>query len=451
MSIKTVFVQTVMILILLTFCSCTGDSSKDTKKVSKSKKITIEKTESFFGWNSTSLVNLFARIDVVPEIGGRIIGYKANTYQVLWHNPAYEGQIEIFQRNERGKPYIDPGGAKVWPAPQDKWQGPPDNILDCSSYTYTNDGTTITVTSPKDNASNRTGLQFIHAYTLTPFSSLVNLNLSMSNIIDRQIEWALWHLVTIPVDKKFTVYVPAEKNGWDVMLGEDKGTQWLGIENNLFRARYNKINGKIGFKVREGWLAMHNEEKNIVFAMFFPLKKGVQYPHGGHNVEIYSSGEIKDSPKDSTGASSASMEFMELEVLGPVTKLSPGGSDSLNIRWGVCSASGIEKVTQVGVVAERITVSDDKIVTGKFGVFYTGALQEYFIDKNGNKKGRDIIMDVSPLNEIVLKRELSIPKDAYAVQYQILGTDRNIIGIIDEALVPISKEIPQKPKKPKTL
>ena len=151
----------VLILFFFAVCSCSQDSSKD-KKDSISGKDFISTSEGFYGWDSIILRNSYTRLDVVPELGGKIMGYNPIGLQILWHNPAHEGEIGIFQNNDFGEEFINVGGAKVWPAPQGEWGGPPDRILDGSPYTYTFDGKTITVTSPEDDGINRTGLQYNH-------------------------------------------------------------------------------------------------------------------------------------------------------------------------------------------------------------------------------------------------------------------------------------------------
>ena len=268
--------KTALLLLLLVVFSCSEDQSK--KKAYKGSDIGIlEPVEGFQGWDSVTLRNTFSRLDVVPDLAGKILGYEAAGYQVLWHNPQLEGEIEPFQRNDKGQQFINPGGAKVWPAPQGKWGGPPDRILDGLPYTYTFDGSVITVTSPEDTGDERTGLQFTHTYSLKSSSSIMELNLSMTNVIDSSVEWSLWHLATIPAMSNATVYVPVLDEKWDVMNGEKDTDQWLGVENGIFRARFNKTTGKVGMKVSEGWAAWHDEENDIVFVMMFPVTKGADF------------------------------------------------------------------------------------------------------------------------------------------------------------------------------
>jgi len=421
MRLISLFVRPLVIFVLLAVCIFSCDKSEDRKTRSKSEQSYIELSEEFHGWDSLILRNAFIRLDVVPELGGKIMGYDSFGVQILWHNPAREGEVEIFQQNDLGQDFINAGGAKVWPAPQGEWGGPPDKILDGAPYTSTFDGKIITVTSPEDDGADRTGIQYMHSYSLRPSSTIVNLNLSMTNIIDSSTEWALWHLATVPVDRDFTVYVPVDEGNWNVMNGDENNPQWLGVEEGLFRARYENFVGKVGMKVREGWAVWHDEENDVAFTMLFPIQENSEYPHGGHNFEIWT-----NNPETA---------YMELEVLGPLTNLNPGESSSLDVTWGVCRCSDVKRVLPIGVISEELKIDDEHIITGKFGVFYGGKLEEFQVDKDGNRKGYERFMDVSPLSEITLRREPAISRDTTAIRYQVIGYDNNLIGIIGEVKV----------------
>lgn len=427
----SLFVRPLVIFVLLAACFCSCDKSEERKNRPESGLGFIETSEGFYEWDSIILRNAFIRLDVVPELGGKIMGYNSFGVQILWHNPAREGEVEIFRQNDLGQEFINAGGAKVWPSPQGKWGGPPDKILDGSLYTSLFDGKTIIVTSPEDDGVDRTGIQYMHKYSLRPSSTIVDLNLSMTNIADRSIEWALWHLATVPVDREFTAYVPVDDGNWNVMFGDEDNPQWLGVEEGLFRVRYDKRVGKVGMKVREGWAAWHDAENDVVFAMLFPVQENAEYPHGGHNFEIWSTGATQNPD----GSDAPELANMELEILGPLTKLDPGESTSLDVAWGVCRCSGVKKVLPTGIIVEELKIDDDNIITGKFGVFYAGKLEEFQVDKNGNRTGYERFMDVSPLNEITLRREPVISKDTAAIRYQVIGYDNNLIGVIGEVKI----------------
>ena len=369
------FLPGFLALLLISAVSC---SKKGGDETSGAPPKTVLPETGFRGWNALTIQSAYARLDVVPELGGKIMGYELRGTQILWHDAAKKGYVEKEQGYGWGQKFFNPGGAKVWPAPQgwsgkDEWPGPPDNVLDGSPYESANADGVVTVTSPKDDAEGRTGLQFKHSYSLVPSSTVANLKLSMTNVVNRPVSWALWHIATVPVDRNATVYIPANKGDWRVLYGDPKNPQWLESENGLFRVKYDKKVGKVGVKAREGWVAWHDEDSGTAFVIMFPVKKGEKYPDGGSNAEVWTAGAgtFKVAGQDVTMEYKPETAMMELEVLGPMTRLAPGGSASLDVTWGSCRCSGVQGIAPGGVIAEKMKLDGD-VVTGKYGVFYGG-------------------------------------------------------------------------------
>ncbi|MFC1606738.1 DUF4380 domain-containing protein [Candidatus Latescibacterota bacterium] len=401
---KHVFAVSILMVLMLVV-SCSNDAGK--KTTGEARRIGAADS-GFYGWDSSTLHVPYAQLEVVPDLGGKIMGYELRGYQVLWHDTTKEGQLYQSEGYGFGESFFNPGGAKVWPAPQGwggsgEWPGPPDNVLDGSPYDFSMEDGIITVTSPEDNGEGRSGLQYTHRYSLRNSSSVVDLNLSMTNVVDRPVKWSLWHIATVPVDRPATVYLPIDGDNWHVMYGDKGNPQWLGVEDGLFRVRYDKRVGKIGLKLREGWAAWHDEENDVVFSMQFPIKRGAEYPDGGSNFEIWTSGAgiYQANNQEFQSEYSPDSAMMELEVMGPLTQLAPGMSSSLDVTWQSCRCSGVKRVTPYGVVAEEPNVVDG-IVYAKFGVFYGGYLMAEFLGKDGKRKGIKNMMEVSPLNEVIV-------------------------------------------------
>lgn len=420
-------------------CSKKGEEQKTSGAVQK---VALPQ-EGFCGWKSLTLENAYTRLDVVPELGGKIMGFELRGTQILWHDTEKEGYVEKDQGYGFGQKFFNPGGAKVWPAPQgwsgkNEWPGPPDNVLDGSPYEGALADSVIRVTGPKDDGEGRTGLQYTHTYSLVPYSSVAKLNLSMTNVVNRPVTWGLWHLATVPVDRNFTVYVPVNKGDWHVLFGEKNNPQWLEVENGLFRVKYDKKVGKVGMKVREGWAAWHDEDSDVVFVMFFPVKKGAKYPDNGSNFEIWTSGagSIKINGQDVASEYSPDTALMELEVMGPLTPLNPGESTTLDVAWAACRCSGVKRVVPGGVVVEEMKLEGDT-VTGKFGVFYGGRLQAVYLDRNKKQVGINNVGEVSPLTEIIISRSKSdFSSFSKGIRYQVESYDKRTISVLSELMLP---------------
>ncbi len=395
----------------------------------------------FRGWNSLTLDNAYARMDVVPELGGKIMGYELRGYQFLWHDATARGQVVTDQGYGWGQKFTNPGGAKVWPAPQgwsgqNEWPGPPDNVLDGSPYEAVSTDSLITVTSPRDDGEGRTGLQFAHSYRLEPHSSIVRLNLSMTNVVNRPVTWGLWHLATVPVDRNATVYVPANKGDWHVIYGDKESPQWQDGENGMFQARYAQKVGKVGVKVRDGWAVWFDEDRGMAFVMMFPVKKGAQYPDGGSHFEIWTTGAgtIRTNNQDTVYEYKPETAMMELEVMGPLTRLNPGETATMDLSWASCRCSGVTRVSSGGVVAQPLQVADG-MVRAKFGVFYGGYLQAVYLDRSGRQVGLSNVGEVSPLTEITVERPLEdMSGFAAGVRYQVQSYDKQTVGVIDQLM-----------------
>ncbi|MBN1293529.1 MAG: hypothetical protein JXB48_16940, partial [Candidatus Latescibacteria bacterium] len=126
--------------------------------------------------------------------------------------------------------------------------------------------------------------------------------------------------------------------------------------------------------------------------------------------------------------------FMELEVMGPMASLKPGGSSSLDITWGACKCSGVVSVKSHGVVAQKPEVIGD-FIEAKFGVFYGGFLQEVYIDKNGKQKGYKNVMEVSPLSEVIVHQEYQkIVSYGYGIRYQLKAYGQETPGVLGELM-----------------
>ena len=94
---------------------------------------------TYQGWETLRLANPLIELQILPEIGGRIIQFKLGDREFLWVNPQLAGKFpEPSGLNAEGG-WFNIGGDKLWPAPQgwdndQQWPGPPDAVLDGQPY-----------------------------------------------------------------------------------------------------------------------------------------------------------------------------------------------------------------------------------------------------------------------------------------------------------------------------
>ncbi len=420
------YLRLILLFLIAGLYTCSGERRNDRSENSAaSSRPEVLLNQSFFGWESVALHNNLVRLDIVPDLGGKIMGFEFQGSQIIWHDRSLEGRVDRDQGYGRGGNWRNPGGAKVWPAPQGRgesqWPGPPDDVLDSGIYEYTAENNAVTVISLDDDAEGRSGLRYTHTYSLVPDSTVVGLNLTMTNIVDRKVKWSLWQLSTLPVDRPFTITVPIDEGQWYVMFGDEDNPQWEGIRDGLFHARYQNITGKVGMSAREGWAAWHDDQSQTAFVMLFEIDDEAEYPDRGSQVEIWMLGS--DDPARNN---------VELEVLGPLEELAPGESAALNIQWGVCRCSAVKKAGPAGVIAQEPRLTGG-VVEGTLGVFYRGILQALYRDTEGREVGSSDLTTATPTSEIRLAHRVSeLPAEASTVVYRLLDKERTVIGDLAE-------------------
>ena len=87
------------------------------------------------GWKTVCLSNDLIDLQVLPDIGGRIIQFKLGGKEFLWVNPQLAGKLPPSNGLAADGGWFNIGGDKLWPAPQGwdndrQWPGPPDAVLD---------------------------------------------------------------------------------------------------------------------------------------------------------------------------------------------------------------------------------------------------------------------------------------------------------------------------------
>jgi hypothetical protein len=96
---------------------------------------------SYHGWKSHRLNNGLIALQIVPQIGGRIVQFTLGKKEFLWVNPQLAGRLAPPSGLAPDRSWLNYGGDKLWPAPQgwdnaSQWPGPPGAVLDGQPYAY---------------------------------------------------------------------------------------------------------------------------------------------------------------------------------------------------------------------------------------------------------------------------------------------------------------------------
>lgn len=328
------------------------------------------------------------RLGFVPAIGGRLLSVRLGETETLWRNPALlddalrpvGGHVPAPVSGQLGD-WDNYGGDKTWPAPQGwsgpaEWAGPPDPVLDSGAYDWraehVGESLTLTMTSADDP---RTGLRLTRALTVRAGESAYDLELTATNVSDQPVTWALWNVTQRRADEDGTggVYVGVEPGRTDaVALVAGTGTPSVrACDPSRVLVPHQEVVGKVGFPGALGWLA--HVAGGTITTQTYDVAADAEYPDGGSRVEVWMEHPLP-RPLDQLGGLFPPARIVEIEVLGPLSRLEPGQAMRQHLRCG--TAVGTAPVVAVSSAGhwEWGPTLDGGRLRGRFGAYVSGEL-----------------------------------------------------------------------------
>ena len=406
---------------------------------------------SYRGWKSRQLSNGLIELQVVPEIGGRIIQFGLGKKEFLWVNPKLAGKLPTPSGLAADGSWLNYGGDKLWPAPQgwdndQQWPGPPDAVLDGQPYeaekVQSGAGeAALRLTSRKDL---RSGVQFSREIRIFDGSTHVSFEATMKNIDIKPRRWGIWAHTQLDAanpgrssyNKLMNAWCPVNPNsklpaGYSVIFGEkDNPSYQPDPLRGLMRVQYQYKVGKIGLDSHAGWSATVDGATGAVFVQRFTFEPGKDYPDGS-SVEFWMNGKgkIHAYNKEMVQAADAAVNpyVFESEVISPFAKLDPGQSYTWRYDWYATNIGGdfpVVDCNPVSAIAQplRADICWGKVsLKGRFGLFITGSATAVFTDAAGQIiQTASINPSVSPLRPFLLDTAFTVPDNASMVRLIIL-------------------------------
>ena len=424
----------------------------------------VAASSSYKGWKCLCLSNGLVELQVLPDIGGRIIQFKLDGKELLWVNPQLAGKLPPSNGLATDGGWFNIGGDKLWPAPQgwnngQQWPGPPDAVLDGQPYALEQlrggrGERAIRLTSGKDQ---RSGIQFSRVVRLFEGSTRVSFEATMKNIDTRPRRWGIWAHTQLdggkadgsghnPLMQAWCPLNPQSKfpTGYDVIFGEKNNPSFQpDAARGLMHVQYQYQVGKIGLDSPAGWVATVDGESGAVFVQRFVFEPGKAYPDGS-SVEFWLNGvgQIHAYNRDmvmSTNPAENPYVF-ESEVLSPFAQLKPGQSYTWCYDWYAANIGGdfpVVDCSETGVVAKPLSAewtSGQARLKGRFGVFAPGTVRAEFSDARGRRvQAVDLPLKVSPLQPLVLDTAVAAPTKAASVKLVLIGANGKAAGDLAKA------------------
>jgi len=454
-------------------CAPTKKQPPIRKPDSEAAKSPPARVSTYRGWKTLELNNSVIKVQIVPDIGGRVIQFSLDDFEYMWVNDALAGKTSPETGLAPDGSWLNYGGEKLWPAPQgwgseDHWPGPPDAVLDGMPHEakILKDVAAVQLTSQDDK---RSGIRFSRIIKIFEDSTRVSIDATMKNIDTRPRRWGIWSNAQPnaanargngPNDKT-NVYCPINPKsifprGYGVQFGLANNPQFKPDYNRgLMRVHSERLVGKVGLDSHAGWLATVDGTAGYVFVQRFTFHPDKPYPHNS-SVAVWLQGkgtivawnkmmQMPDDPAENP-------YLVECEVLSPLAGLSPGESYSFHYDWYAAKIGGDYPVlacTDAGVTCEPFTAeiaarppekAGKLALCGRFGVFHKGSVGIAFLDASGKKIGQSRAMViVDPRKELVLSASklsaIDVPQGAATAVILVIDTKGETVGEMARAAI----------------
>ena len=415
-----------------------------------------EPPSMYRGWKAHVLKNELVRLHVVPDIGGRVIQYALGEKEFFWVNPTLTGKTSPRTGLDPDGGWLNYGGDKLWPAPQGwdndrQWPGPPDAVLDGQPYrAETEPGAMAIRLTSRDDP--RSGIRFSRRIRLSPRSTRVSVEATMTNIDDKPRRWGIWAHTQLDAglpgsddcNRLMRAWCPINprsrfERGYRVIFGEkDNPSFEADAERGLMKVSYQYKVGKIGLDSHAGWVATVDGRKGDVFVQRFKFEPERAYPDQS-SVEFWHNGLGRIYAYNKWMEMPASRDenpcVFESEVLSPLARLRPDESYTWAYDWYACRIGGdfpVVDCSDAGVVSERLTCQRQRgrvRLRGCFGVFHLGRLVLEACDEKGVLLATDVLVPAAtPLEPVVLDRTFEPPRATRGVAIVLLSAEGKRIG-----------------------
>lgn len=297
---------------------------------------------TYKGWaDAFLLTNGHADVIVVPAIG-RIMAYQlAGQPQTnaLWNNPALLGKPLPYAvpYPPRATEWINYGGDKLWPAPQDDWARsqrqpgpwPPDPQMDYGPYRVSRIPNGLRLTGP---VSDNRHLRAVRDIVLAPGGTQVVLRESFQRVLLAgagtanpvpSFPLSLWNIAQARPDA--TVFVPLNPRsrfpgGYVALAGKKNEANWHAADGMLAITSQTKQGDKAGVDASVGWMgALY--QNTLLFTERCALDPQAAYPDQNTPLQVWSQG--------------GGEAYVEMEALGPLVTQSAGQTLSRTLTWNL--------------------------------------------------------------------------------------------------------------------
>ncbi len=435
---------------------------------------TVQAT-NYQGWKATQMANRWVKLEIVPQLGGRLMQVTFGGHDFLLVNPALQGQVIPF---DTAHPHWNNyGGDKIWPMPegnQDEqhWAGEDVDPTDGSAFALQvisrGKQCSVRMTGPVDAA---VGQQYIRDISIGGDSPVISFHAVMKNVSGYPQTWSEQSVsqynAADPADPskfnpKFWGLTPANPatvfpGGFHVRSGSQTNPAYS-VSDGMFRLHWGSVGGEVWVDSPGGWLAVVDGSTGYTMVERNHFDPAAEYP-GKATMLFYTTGQRAPRPAGAggqnragggqgapaAGASAAAAPnmaprapvlYMEAEVNSPMIELKPGETYAMDTQWyPTRMGEDFKTATWAGVVGTPLTASRTAaglVLAGGFGVFYAGDVVAHYYNRGGAPVGTvEKVAVANPTEALQLQATVQAPPETARVSLHLVdakGADRGPLG-----------------------
>ena len=409
------------------------------------------KATNYLGWQAEELSNPWVKLEIVPQIGGRLIQVTFGGHDFLYINPLLQGQvIPLEAKGDGDRNY---GGDKIWPLPEGNhdeqhWSG--GGHLDGAPFTLQvlSNGPTCAVrlTGPVDA---EIGQRYIRDISIGADTPVISFHVVMQNMSGYPRTWSEQTITEYPTshpsgtdnfNTKFwgvTEVNPASAylNGYHVRTGPADNSAFT-VRDGKFRVHWNNIMQEVWIDSQSGWLAAVDGSTGYTMVERHRVDPSAVYP-GKASIIFYSTGEPTPALVKGQKPEPREGPFVEAEMNSPMVELAPGESYAMDTQWyPTRMGEDFETTTYSAVIGTPLTATATPaglVLSGSFGVFYAGDLVAHFYGRGDRSAAK--LMSVVPTEPVHLHTTLQAPPNTKRVSVHLVDTHGLDRGPLGEVLV----------------
>ncbi len=414
------------------------------------------KPVNYDGWKAEEMSNPWVKLEIVPQIGGRLMQVTFGGHDFLYINQQQQGKVLALDSKERAGNY---GGDKIWPLPegtQDEqhWGQGGLQPLDYGPYKFQvlSRGSKCSVRMTGLANPNTTGQRYIREISIGTDTPVITFQSTMQNMSGFPQTWSEQTISeyptttdaagTVPNDKLWSVTEMNPKSaypkGYQIATGRQENPAYVVSDGNL-RVHWNNISQEVWIDTPTGWLASVDGTTGYTMVERHTIDPHMEYP-GKATIIFYSAGgrgggNRPGQPAAQNQPPAPPGPFIEEEVNSPMVSLAPGESYTMETTWyPTRMGEDFKTTTYSGVVGTPLTASATPaglVLSGNFGVFYAGTLVAHFYARGGQLAGTATVATVTPLEPVVLQTTVQAPQGTSRVSLHLVdpsGQDRGPLG-----------------------